>query len=96
MVTKEESLISGFVRTSYQFALLPAEIVLLQITRLGLSHDEIDELANLLKSNDKDIVNDEWKLIFQSKKDGIERGKFVESVHDKQHILIFIIFNIIF
>ena len=52
-----------------------------------LTEDEINQIFNLFKSNNKDIVNQSWKLIYESKEDGLEKDKFIKNVHDKQNIV---------
>ena len=52
--------------------------------------DEIDELFNLLLSNDKQIANNPWRLLFSSEEHGVERRKFVKKVHEEQNVILII------
>ena len=48
------------------------------------------KLLNLLEKNNKIISKYPWKLIYDSRKDGLEKDNFIEIVHGKPNILILI------
>ena len=55
-----------------------------------LNETEKEQLLNLFKQNNKEIVNYPWNLIFDSRKDKICRAVFGEKVHKKSNVLLLI------
>ena len=58
-----------------------------------LTDEEQEKFIIFLKSNNKDIMNCSWKLIFDSTKDGLKCDKFVNKVYDHPNILLLIELN---
>ena len=50
-----------------------------------LSDTEQEQFLDLLRDNNKSIVDYPWKLIYDSTKDGLKSDTFVNKVYDHQY-----------
>lgn len=99
-----KNIVSGFIRryqrqlpkesAYYNISDLINHLILLYYYKIFetkiLSDTEQEEFLNLLTENKKSIANDHWKLIFDSKKDGLDTKTFIAKVFDHDNILLLI------
>ena len=53
-----------------------------------LSDDEQEKFTQFLQQNNKNIIDFQWKLIFDSQEDGLKCQTFVDKVHGHQNVII--------